>query len=147
MANFSELSELVGQLKEKNQETNKVLNCVESKLVDMDLDLESWLVNEPLTSQLAVIDGKTHVIEQVIGFGPHDGKHVLLVKEIIHAKEEGWESKGMYSDGTPKPLREASRELRFLAIGKLDTLVNSLTSRARSIIQAFDAGRKAQKHC
>jgi len=147
MSSLGDLSELVGALKDRNQESLKVLNCVESKLVDMDLDLESWLLNQPLTCQTAVIDGKPHVITQVIGFGPHNGAHALLVKELIHAQEDEWESKGIHSYGVAKPLREASRELRFLAIGKLDAVVDSLTAHARTLIQAFDTGRKLQKHC
>lgn len=147
MANFSELSELVGLLNQKNQETNKVLNCVESKLLDMNLDLESWLLNDPLVSHRTMIGSAPHTIAQVVGFGPINGQHAFLVKEVVHAAEDGWESKGLHSYGPPRLLRDAPRELRFRAIGKLDVLVESLTASARDIIAAFDAGRKAQKHC
>ncbi len=147
MASFGELSELVGILKEKNDDTNKVLNCVESKLVGMDLDLESWLMTDPLVSEMAMIEGVPHQIDQILGFGQHNGRYALLVKEVIHVREEGWETKGMRSYGAVRLLREAPRELRFRSIGKMDALVDSLTARTRSIIGAFDAGRKEQKHC
>ncbi len=147
MSSLGDLSALVGQLTERNQESQKVLNCVEGKLAAMDLDLEVWLMNDPLTCQKAVVDGRPHVVEKVIGFGPHNGGQVLLVKDLVHVQEENWEEKGVASYGTPKPLRDASRELRFLAIGKLDRLVDAITDRTRALIQAFDTGRKAQKHC
>ncbi|MEX5219209.1 MAG: hypothetical protein NW701_15380 [Nitrospira sp.] len=147
MASFAELSELVGVLNEKDRETSKVLNCVESKLAGMDLNLESWLMSDPLVSEPAMIEGVPHQIDQVIGFGLHNGRHALLVKEVVHAREEGWESKGVQSHGPARLLREAPRELRFRSIGKMDALVDSLTVRARSIIEAFDAGRKEQRHC
>lgn len=95
----------------------------------------------------AVVDGKPHVVAKVIGFGPHNGGQVLLVKDIVHAQEDDWETRGVASYGTPKPLRDAPRELRFLAIGKLDALVDAIAHRARVLIQAFDAGRKEQKNC
>lgn len=147
MSSLGDLSALVGQLKERNQESQKVLNCVEGKLAAMDLDLEVWLVSDPLTCQKAVVDGKPHVVAKVIGFGPHNGGQVLLVKDIVHAQEDDWETRGVASYGTPKPLRDAPRELRFLAIGKLDALVDAIAHRARVLIQAFDAGRKEQKNC
>ena len=71
MSSLGDLSALVGQLAERNQESHKVLNCVEGKLAAMDLDLEVWLLNDPLTSHMAVVDGKSHVVAKVIGFGPH----------------------------------------------------------------------------
>lgn len=39
MSSLGDLSALVGQLTERNQESQKVLNCVEGKLAAMDLDL------------------------------------------------------------------------------------------------------------
>ena len=147
MSSLGDLSALVGQLAERNQESHKVLNCVEGKLAAMDLDLEVWLLNDPLTSHMAVVDGKSHVVAKVIGFGPHNGGQILLVRDIVHAQEEDWAAKGIASYGAPKPLRDASRDLRFLAIAKLDLLVDAITHQARILIQAFDAGRKAQQNC
>lgn len=147
MSSLGDLSALVGQLAERNQESHKVLNCVERKLAAMDLDLEVWLMNDPLVCQKAVVDGKPHVVAKVIGFGPHDGGQVLLVRDIVHAQEDDWETRGVATYGPSKLLRDAPRELRFLAIGKLDLLVDAITHQARALIQAFDTGRKAQKHC
>lgn len=147
MSSLGDLSALVGQLAERNQESHKVLNCVEGKLAAMDLDLEVWLVNEPLACHMSIVDGTPHVVAKVIGFGPHNGAQMLLVRDIVHGPEEDWEAKGIASYGASKPLRDASRELRFLAIGKLDRLVDAITERTRALIHAFDTGRKAQKHC
>ncbi|MBS0170016.1 MAG: hypothetical protein JSR62_06640 [Nitrospira sp.] len=147
MSSLGDLSALVGQLAERNKESQKVLNCVEGKLAAMDLDLEVWLVKDPLTCHTAVVDGKPHVVAKVIGFGPHGEGQALLVRDIVHAQEADWETRGASSYGTPKPLRESSRELRFLAIGRLDQLVDAITDRARALIRAFDTGRKEQKNC
>ena len=147
MSNFEELTQLIPSFSEKNQEVNKVLQCVERKLVNLALDVEAWLTEDPLISQSTRIDGSVFQIEQVLGFGRHEGSYALLVKEIIRSREDGWQSQEWLKSGLSRLLREESRELRFRAIGKLDALVNVITARSRDMIEAFDAGRKTQKHC
>lgn len=147
MSNFEELARLIPSLSEKNQEVNKVLQCVERKLVAMDLDVEAWLTEDPLLSQATRVDGSVCHIEQVLGFGRHEGNYELLVKEIIRSREDGWQFQGWLKSGPSRPLREESRDLRFRAIGKLDALVNAIAARSRDMIEAFNAGRKTQKHC
>ncbi|MCC6966759.1 MAG: hypothetical protein IT391_10840 [Nitrospira sp.] len=147
MSNFEELTQLVPALNQKKQEVEKVLQCVERKLVAMDLDLETWLVEDPLISQSMRIDGSTCQVEQVLGFGRHEGNYALLVKEIVRPRDDGWQFQGWLKSGLSRPLREEARELRFRAIGKLDALVSALTVHSKEMIDAFDAGRKTQKHC
>lgn len=148
MSLFAQLSQLAGPLQEKNQETTKVLSCVEGKLGAMNLDLEVWLTDDPLVTENVMIDGKRYRLSWILGFGRMGDHCLLLVREAMTCPQDREDAAPMMLRGsTPQPLRLLSRELRIRAVGKLDRLVASILDHARDLVETFDKGRKEQKSC
>lgn len=148
MSLLAQLSQLAGPLQERDQETTKVLNCVEGKLAAMNLDLEVWLTDDPLITESVMVDGKRYRLSRVMGFGRVGEQSLLLAREIMTCPQDGEDAAPMVLRVcAPQPLRLLSRELRVRAIGKLDALVAVMLGHARDLIEIFDKGRKEQKSC
>lgn len=148
MSLLAQLSQLTGLLQEKDQETVKVLNCVEGKLAAMNLDLEVWLTDDPLTTEDVMVDGKRYRLSRILGFGRMGEQSLLLIREAMTCPQDGEHAAPMMLRAcAPQPLRLLSRELRFRAIGKMDALVGAMVRRATEVIEAFDRGRKEQRSC
>lgn len=148
MSLLAQLNQLAGPLHERDQETVKVLNCVEGKLAALNLDLEVWLTDDPLTTEDVMDDGRRYRLSRVLGFGRTGEQSLLLVREAIMCQQdEDHPVPMLLRTCPPQPLRLLSRELRFRAIGKLDALVAAMLDHARDLIEVFDKGRKEQKSC
>ena len=149
MADLSSLTKLSKTLNEKSNQSNKLLQDLERKLVAMNLGVEVWLMNSPLTSLITTVSDDSddeitrewkHSTDEVLGFGRFGDKQALLVKTIEYDANHngGWD---IAHQGRPQLLLSASRELRVKALEKVKLLLDELEDEAKKIIESIQEGK------
>lgn len=149
-ASIASLSELAAISKTLNDESNRVntlLNELERKLRALNLGVEAWAYQEPLSvSPSTFFDpdtekGYEESRELVLGWTSVGEKGGLAVRTVSYIREEGeWIRK---DEGPLTPLLQASRSTRIAALEKTDVLIEALTLRARQVVASIEKAAQA----
>ena len=151
MTNLADLPKLSKQVNEQSDQVNQVLQDLEKKLVAMNLGVETWVQPEVTSGNALNVklftDGGGHWSEdQILGFGRFGDRSMLLVKTLTFQKryeeddQEGyWD---YHSESAPRPLLQASREIRIKALDKIEDLLDALRKEAEAVLESIKKGRK-----
>ena len=153
MANLADLTKLSIAINQKSNEVNQILQDLEKKLLTMNLGVEAWVPNFPLASVQETVTEENsygdeyerlYSREEVLGFGLHGARYMLLVKEMHYSAQPamGNEDWRLDREGRPRPLLQASRELRIAALERIERLIDALLAEAQKIISAIEKGRQ-----
>jgi hypothetical protein len=125
---------------------NELLKEFEQKLYAMNLGVEVWAYDDPLTtSPTSFYDGikdqeyrESH--DMVLGWGRLGEKFGLLVLSVKYRWELG---KWVMIDENPRtPLLQAPREIRIAALGKIEALISALRERAQELVNSIKTAQQ-----
>jgi hypothetical protein len=145
MSNLANLSNLSTTLNQQSNKVNDLLKELEGKLYAMNLGVEVWAYDAPLsTSPSSFYDPDRdkeyrESLDLVLGWARTGEKFGLTVQAVTYTWEGKWVMK---NEGSRTPLLQASRETRILALEKVDALVEALTNKAQELVGSI---QKAQE--
>jgi len=142
MSTLSNLSDLSTTLNQQSNKVNDLLKALEGKLYAMNLGVEVWAYDQPLSTSprsfYAPDKDKEYreSIDLVLGWARLGEKFGLTVQVVEYTWEGGkWVMK---NEGPRTPLLQASREARISALEKIDALVEALTVKAREVVDSIE---------
>jgi uncharacterized protein YukE len=145
MANLAELTALSTTLNQQSNRVNDLLKELEGKLYAMNLGVEVWAYDAPLsrTPKAWYDPDKDREYREsrdlVLGWARFGEKYGLTVQSVTYR----WEGKWVMTDEGPRtPLLQATREARIAALDKIDVLIEALTEQAREVVNSI---QKAQQ--
>lgn len=150
MANLNDLAKVSKELNAKSNEVNKILQDLEKKLVAMNLGIEVWIPDSPLSSEKKteeeenqdgdVIGSHRVSVDEVLGF---DGRR--LVHKTVYYREDpaiNWQKTWQVEQElSSQPLLQASRDLRIEAMNHIEPLINALIEKGKRMIKGIEQGR------
>ena len=151
---INELSNLARQLNQKSDKLNSIITEVNQKLLALNIGIEVWLKNEPLT----MADHSTFNAEgepclpwseaTILGYAEVDDEWQLAVKHCLLADKEvnprfTRTIVTVTNSTDPTPLSHASRTLRTKAMCRIPTLLDHLKAAAQRTVQSIEEAEKA----
>lgn len=142
---MSRIKTLAKQLNRVADEANARIDEVETELQEAGIGLEVWLESTPLKAEdyaEADFDGLKGEYHQTsrrtfteIGFAriPRTREWQLAVREQEWTLDSDGDLERLWDSGTVIPLREASRDIRLLAVPLLDRLVEEIAKEAEKL--------------
>ncbi|WP_109488445.1 hypothetical protein [Occallatibacter savannae] len=142
---LSELSRLAETLNKETDLYSEALAQLEDKLKRINLGVQSWVIlNETADSGSA---SRSSALRNMFGFAKtQDGwgfaiKQVRVERGFYQNDEEcPWEN--LYDESEPKLLLKSSREMRILASGRLELLLQTLHEDTKATIKSLQTARK-----
>lgn len=150
MANLADLAKVSKELNAKSNEVNQILQDLEKKLVAMNLGIEVWIPDSPLSSEEKTVEERNRDLEviesyrvshdEVLGF---DGRRLMV--KTVHYREDpeiDWEKRWrVEQEGGIQPLLQAPRNLRIEAMNHIEPLINALIEKGKRVIKGIEEGR------
>lgn len=155
MANLRDLANISQQLNAKSNHVNQILQEFEAKLSEMNLGVEVWLEDDPISeapSNFYDQDRDKEIrrkTDTVLGFGKYGDRFLLLVKgvEYDYAGRDVYGDKWQkLDDGKRKPLLQAPREIRIKAMEKVEALIEAMQNEGKRLIASIEKGEHAVKN-
>jgi len=145
------LAELTKNAAEFNRATdsiNSLIERFEETLRNLQLGLETWVVNPPLSSEEREVedDDGTQVdgsVDAELGFTKRAGEWGLAVRTAVYRRvyleDTDWELLRVESEF---PLRDGSRELRIAALEQFPHLLQELNDKVKQITKKIHTARQ-----
>lgn len=139
---LAELSRNAGLLREESDALTSAISALNDQLVAMDLRLEFWLENQPLTdtgllyNRTVLPKGKYRKIT-LLGFARVDDEWQLAVRvsKINYVWDLEERVENVISENWDVALSNASRDIRLLAVEAFDDLLDGLNCLAQDKIR------------
>jgi hypothetical protein len=150
---LSDLEDSATKLNAASDSVNDILKSVESRLVAMNLGLETWS-SRPIASEdeIKVFQGgdgeeRTYTVthDTELGFAKAFGEWCLAIRTELgepdpHSSDLAWAH-----ESGPERLADASRQLRIDALRHLPELLKTVNEKARTALAAIDEAKKLMK--
>jgi hypothetical protein len=151
MGELSDLEPLSKRLKAAQDQLNKSLQTIQDRLNALAIGVEVW-VDDPIeeTDWSEVLDrnnepsGEREFLITELGYGRRGDAWALLVRtRRIVAPNGGSEIDWQYLDNSaPRPLLNASRNVRAGAVRLIPRLIDALKEQAQAIIGIVEDAKK-----
>lgn len=139
---LSDLTTTARTLNKASDSLNEVLTACEDTLRRLNVGLEVWLDDDPISWNASTEEGHDEAIE--LGFAAvHDEWQLVLRRALYGPDAEG--KLTVRSVWNVKPLSDGSRKQRIEAVKRLPQLIEAIKQEAEAAVKAIEAAKNLLK--
>ena len=141
MISLEELSRLAETINQETDSYTQSLAELEKKLVCMNLGIEAWVPLNPEVATSGIPERNTR-IRTILGFAKTTEGWGFAVQDVRIDRgfldgDPNCPYENRFEDSPPKLLLKSSRELRILAAGRIEEVLDALKLEAEETISAL----------
>jgi hypothetical protein len=143
---FAEAEKVAKTLNERSNRIQSAIQEMEQKLQTLNLGLEYWLDEDPLSNEGSEVDEEDSRdsptrVQRELGYAKIAGSWGLFIRRARYEEHNNgytspwWE---LTESSEIQPLQKASRQLRIRALDRFPGLIRALTQEAENAISTIE---------